>query len=377
MKKYLGFVIVLAMFVMPLVSNALEFRGGEQPSVSKNEKVANDLYMGGGSVTSAGSIKGDLVTGGGNILISGDVGGDLMAGGGNISIISDIGDDVRVGGGTVVLSGKVGGDLIVGGGQVNISGAGVGGDAVIGAGNLSIDAGVAGNVYIGGGNVYINAPIGGNVKIEAEKVTLGSSAVISGTLTYKAKNELTKEAGAVVKGEVKFEPIKNKNKNISPFAVAAIFSAVIVWKFFALLACALLVGLMLRKFNKEIAQFAVKRPFFELGRGVLVMVAMPIISILFFVTIVGIPFGVAGLLGYALIMLFVWVISPIVLGSVLYSYLFKKEIEISWKTILLGVIVYSLLCLIPFVGWLVQMLLMFITLGSLVALKLQIAKEWR
>ncbi|MCC7160710.1 hypothetical protein IT399_03260 [Candidatus Nomurabacteria bacterium] len=377
MKKYLGFVFILAMFVMPLVSNALEFRGGEQPSVSKNEKVANDLYMGGGSVTSAGSIKGDLITGGGNILISGDVGGDLMAGGGNISIISDIGDDVRVGGGTVVLSGKVGGDLIVGGGQVNISGAGIGGDAVIGAGNLSIDAPVEGNVYIGGGNVYVNAPIGGNVKIEAEKVTLGSSAVISGTLTYKAKNELTKEAGAVVKGEVKFEPIKNKNKNISPLALKAIFSAVIVWKFFALLACALLVGLMLRKFNKEIAQFAVKRPFFELGRGVLVMVAMPIISILFFVTVVGIPFGVAGLLGYALIMLFVWVISPIVLGSVLYSYLFKKEIEISWKTILLGVIVYSLLCLIPFVGWLVQMLLMFITLGSLVALKLQIAKEWR
>jgi hypothetical protein len=38
MKKYLGFVIVLVMFAMPLVSNALEFRGGEQPSVSKNEK---------------------------------------------------------------------------------------------------------------------------------------------------------------------------------------------------------------------------------------------------------------------------------------------------------------------------------------------------
>jgi carbonic anhydrase/acetyltransferase-like protein (isoleucine patch superfamily) len=375
MKKYLGFVIVLVMFAMPLVSNALEFRGGEQPSVSKNEKISEDLYMGGGSVTSAGSIKGDLVTGGGNILVSGDVSGDLMAGGGNISILSNVGDDVRVGGGTVILSGKVGGDLIVGGGQVNISGTGVGGDAVIGAGNLSIDAPIAGNVYIGGGNVYINAPIGGNVKIEAEKVTLGSSAVMSGTLTYKAKNELTKESGAVVKGEVKFEPIKNKN--VAPVAIAALVSAAIVWKFFALLACALLVGLMLRRFNKEVVHFAMKRPFFELGRGVLVMIAMPIISILFFVTVVGIPFGIAGLLGYALVMLFVWIISPIVLGSILYGYLFKKEIEVSWKTILLGVVIYSVLGIIPVLGWLAQMVLMLITLGSMIALKLQIVKEWR
>ncbi|OGI46568.1 hypothetical protein A2121_02890 [Candidatus Nomurabacteria bacterium GWB1_40_6] len=376
MKNFLKYGVIVLMLILPIISFSAEFKGGEQVSTGKSENIVNDLYMAGGSVISAGNIKGDLITAGGNIIISGDIEEDLIVGGGNINILSNIGDDVRAGGGTVILAGEVKGDVLLGGGQITISGSGVGGDVAIAGGVVNIDAPVAGDAFIAGGNIYINSLIKGDVKIEAEKITLGSNAVISGNLTYKSKTEIIKEEGAVVKGVVEFTPITKDIVSTKLF-VAAIFSAILLWKFLTLLVCALVVGLALKRFNREIVALATRRPLYELGRGVLVMIAVPVVSIILFMTLVGIPFGILGMLGFVITMIFAWILMPIVVGSVIYRYFSKKELEVSWKTILLGVLLVTILGVIPFIGWLIQAILMFITLGSVIALKMQIVKEWR
>lgn len=374
MKKLFGYLAVIAILVLPTLSFALEFRTGEQPSVRVNEKITKDMYIAGGSVTSAGNIEGDLVAGGGNIIVSGDVGADVLAGGGNVTILSNVGDDVRVGAGNLILQGKVGGDVIAGGGQITIGGGGVSGDVAIGGGNIRIDAPVGGKVSIVGDSVYINAPISGDIKIKAERVTLGSAAVISGSLTYGAKKELVMEVGAIVNGKIIFEPIE---KNIKGASFAAIFSAFLLWKFFAFLACAMVIGLMFRRFSREMINLATSSPFLELGRGLIILAAMPFISILLFVTLVGIPLGILGLIGFIAMILFSCLLTPIVIGSVVYRYFSKKNLEVSWKTILLGVFIYVVLGYLPFIGWFAQFILMLITLGSIASLKWQMLKEWR
>jgi acetyltransferase-like isoleucine patch superfamily enzyme len=376
MKNFLKYGVIVLMLVLPIVSFSAEFKGGEQLSIGKGEKIEDDVYAFGGSVMSAGEIDGDLVMAGGNIVISGDVLSDLIVGGGNVNILSNIGDDVRVGGGTVILSGEVKGDAMIGGGQIFISGLGVGGDMAIAGGNVSIDAPVAGNLFVAGGNVYINAPIGGDVKIEAEKITLGSNAVISGNLTYKSKTEIIKEEGAVINGTIDFK-LMERGKGSSKIPVAAIFSAVLLWKFLTLLACALVIGLLLRRFHRDLAGIVTDSPWGQMGKGLVTLIVLPFVSILLFMTLVGIPFGIIGLLGFAIMMIFAWILTPIIVGSIVYRYFSKREVEVSWKTILLGVFLYSLLGLVPVLGWLIQALLMFITLGSIVNLKFRILKEWR
>lgn len=375
MKTIFKYILIASVFLIPVVSLAAEFRTGENPSTGKDEVIANDLYIAGGSITSAGKINGDLVIGGGNIVISGDIKEDLTIGGGNISIFSNVGDDIRVGGGTIIINGKIGGDLIVGGGQVTISGPGINGDMAIGGGNIRIDAPIIGDLLIGGGNVYINAPIGGNVKINADKITLGKNAIISGNLNYKSSEEIIKEDGAVIKGVVDFELIKKGS--VPSKVLAGIFSVFLLLKFLSLLVCALVVGLLLQRYSKEIITKAIKRPLLELGRGIIVMILIPIISLLLLITVIGIPFGILGLLGFIIMMLFAWIIAPIILGSVVYRYFSKKELEISWKTILLGVVIFILVGLIPFIGSLVRALLILITLGVITAFKLQVIQKWR
>jgi hypothetical protein len=65
-------------------------------------------------------------------------------------------------------------------------------------------------------------------------------------------------------------------------------------------------------------------------------------------------------------------------GSLAYKWMLKSaEYEISWKTILLGVAIYTLLGFIPFVGALAKCILFLIALGSMMKIKWAVAKEWR
>ncbi|MEK7661990.1 MAG: polymer-forming cytoskeletal protein [Patescibacteria group bacterium] len=375
MKKTFWYGLALMALVIPLVSFSAEFRAGEQPSVAANERIQNDIYMSGGSVTSAGSVAGDIVAAGGSIFINGSVGADIIVVGGNITILSNVADDVRAAGGNIVIQGRVAGDVIAGGGQVTLGGPGVGKDVVIGGGSVRIDAPIGGSLRIGGGNIYINSPINGDITIDADKVTLGNAAVINGNITYKAREEMVKEDGAVVKGKVSFEP--RVRKQISAALLVGLISIWVIGKFLALLLCALVIGLVFRRYSKEIIAKAVERPLLELGRGLVVFAALPALSALMFATVVGIPFGILGVVAFVALTLFAWIVTPIIIGSVAYRYFFKSELEISWKTILLGVFIFEVIGIVPLLGGLAQGLSMLIALGVIAAIKWRVAREWR
>lgn len=375
MKKFFGYAIGAAVLVLPFVAFAAEFRFGEQPSVTADEHIVNNVYMAGGSVMNAGNIAGDVVVGGGTVVISGSVSGDIAAGGGNVTILSNTAGDLRVAGGNVVIQGSVGGDVIAGGGQITIGGLGVGGDVAAAGGSIRIDAPVRGSLKIAAGTVYINAPVAGNVTIRADKVTLGSKAVITGTLFYKASAELTKEDGAVIKGKITFE--QRAKHTVPAAALAAIFSVWIIGKFLALLICSLCIGLVFKRYSKTAVAKATEHTLPELGRGLIVLVALPALSVLACVTVVGIPFGILGIISFVAALLFAWIMAPIIVGSVVYRYFTKGEWEISWKTILLGTFLYSVIGIIPFVGGLAQALIMFLSLGVIAAIKWEVVKQWR
>jgi hypothetical protein len=256
-----------------------------------------------------------------------------------------------------------------------VGGAGISGDAVIGGGNIRIDAPITGSARIGGGTVYLNAPIQGNVTVQANTLTLGPSAVISGDLTYTASKELAKEEGAVVNGKISFEPRAGRNAPTAA-GIAALVSIGLFVKFLALFVCALVVGLIFKRYGREIVSKATIRPLLEIGRGLIVLVVLPVISVLLLVTVIGIPFGILGLLGLVIMLIFSWIAAPIIVGSIAYRYIARKD-DVSWKTILLGAFICTFLGIVPFIGWLAQALIMLLTLGSIVAMKLEIARQWK
>jgi len=366
----------LILLAFPLASFAAEFRTGDQPSHPRGETIQDDLYMAGGSVTSAGTVRGDLVAGGGSVLVSGPVTGDLMLGGGTVTVLGEISDDIRVSGGTVTVQGIVRGDALIGGGQVSLIGERIGGDIAIAGGTVRIDAAIGGSARIAGGDVYLNAPITGDVRIEAEKLTLGPRANIAGNLTYRAANQATFEDGAVVRGETEFD--ERVGREEAEAGLAAFLTFWLVAKFFMLLVGSLLIGVAFNRYSRELVATAAAQPLMEFGRGLITIIVVPILSFILIATIIGIPLGIIGLLMLAIMLIFASLIAPIILGSVVHKLIWKPaRYEVTWRTILLGVVLYSVIGVIPVIGFLATTILKMGALGATLKLKWSLAKEWR
>jgi cytoskeletal protein CcmA (bactofilin family) len=375
MKKLVTGAVLAATLAVPLVSLAAELRFGETASLGAGDSVKGDAYLAGSTVTSSGQVPGDLAAAGGTVLVTGAVGADALVAGGNLSVLAPVADDLRIAGGNVTVQGRVGGDLVMAGGQVSVGGAGIAGDAAIAGGSIAVEAPVGGTLRIAGGDVIIDSAISGDVSIRARSLTLGSHAVINGALAYTADSELAMKDGAVVNGEVAYTPRPAHETNVR--TVAALVSAWIFGKFLILLVCALLLGLVFARYSRELVRSAAERPLLELGRGLLVIAAMPVLSVILLMTFVGIPFGVIGLLGFVILLVFSWVVAPVLLGSFLYRWIARGGWLVDWKTILLGVFVYSLLAFVPVLGWLVQAFFGLLAAGAVTAVKWRIVREWR
>ncbi|MEW6617116.1 MAG: polymer-forming cytoskeletal protein [Patescibacteria group bacterium] len=382
MKNFNKVLVVLALFVFvfPVLVSAAEFRAGQQSAFTSGEKTEGNLYMAGGTVISAGSVDKDLLVAGGTALISGPIAGDLFVVGGNITILSQVSGDMRVGGGNITVNGDVVGDVLVGGGQLILSGKLIGGDAVMAGGTVRMDSEVKGSVKIAGGKVYVNAPIGGNVDIKAGNLTLGPDADIKGNLKYESPNPVVIEEGGKVRGETVFTQLKGSEgmKKDTRKGIFGFFTLMLLAKFVMLLVAALIVGLMFRRYSKELVEKATTNPLKELGRGVVTFIVLPVLSIILLVSVIGIPLGILGLLSFVMLCIYAAIITPIVMGTLVYKWIFKKsDYIINWKTILLGTIVYVLLGAIPFLGWIVTSIAVAITLGAALNIKWQVVKEWK
>ena len=369
-------VVALALLCAPLLASALELRTGEQPSINIGESIVDDLYITGGAVSHLGTAQGDFIAAGGSVLIQGTVGADAIVGGGTVTFVGPIGDDVRVAGGNVTINSAVAGDVVAFGGQLTFAG-NIGGDLIAYGGTVRVDAPVGGDVRMGGGNIYINAPINGSVHIDAaEKVTLGPSAAIAGDFIYKAASELVNESGAPIGGMIEYTP----RPDIREAAAEGLIAFLSLWfiaKFFMMLFGAMLVGLVFKRYATELGRRALRQPVPEFATGLVVVIVLPIVSVILLATIVGIPLGFLGMFSFGALLVYGGLIAPIVLGSLLNSWMFTRPIEVSWKTILLGVVAFYIVGFVPFVGTLARVFFLLLALGAAIRFKWDLAKEWQ
>lgn len=367
-------IALVALLLFPALSRASEIVGGEQASLPAGTPVAHNAYLAGGAVTSGATIGGDLVAAGGTLVVNGPVAADLLAAGGNVSILGDVKDDARIAGGTIVISGSVGNDLVVAGGTITAIGAKIGGDAIIFGGDIRLASPVSGNVVIRGGNVTIDAPVSGNVEVHAQNLTLGSHAVINGNLTYEATKAATMDTGAAVKGQTAFTPIVNVQKG--PAAAAAIFSVWLLSMFAALLVCALILRMLVGRYTLSVSHAALARPWHALLVGFVGAVVLPVAAAIMMFTVVGIPLGILTGLGYIALLVFSWIFAPIVVGSFIEKWWYKRSPEIPWQVVIYGVVAYVVIGLIPFLGWLFKAVVFLIAFGAILEKKREIFSEW-
>lgn len=336
-------------------------------TISATETHKN-LYVAGGNVLVNNPTTGDLVVAGGNITVEGAVEGDLFVAGGSIYINGAVGGDIRVAGGEITINNTVGGDVVMAGGTLSLTEkATVAGDVFIAGGEVSISGPVAGKLGIEAGMVTINSAIAGQVRIGAnEKLTLGEKAGFGADAKYKSWQEAEVRQGAQV-GSLQYEKIERRDAGRAGAVFAGLFTIAFVIKLLAMILAALILIKLFPKKSQELVGQYINQIWSNLGIGFIGIIAAPIIAVILLITTVGFYAG--------LMLLFIWLVwcfasvlvGMVSVGAWINQKLIKKtELTVDWQAVVIGVVVMTLVVMVPVIGWLVMLLVIFTGFGTII-----------
>lgn len=354
-------VFVAAFFIFsaaPVSAKVLTNKTGDV-TVTKNEVVNDDLFIGAQTAEIDGVVNGDVFVAAQSVKITGTVNGNLHIGGSIIDLSGLVKGNVYVAGQNILITGaNIGGSLLVAGATVNVDkDSTIGGSILAGAGNLSIDSQIRRSVYAGTGNL-----------------TIGDNTKIGKDLYYavgKTGNQANISSNAKILGTVKKSVINPSNNNVNiktaQKQAQGVLSAVKFGASVISFVGAIIVGLIFIKlFNKHFVSalnFAGSSFWKSFGIGFLITIAFIPGIIILIITVVGIP--VAGL-AVLTILIFSY-FAKIVVGAALGTWMSNK---FNWKmptfgAFVLGLLIIYILKLIPVVGFITGLTVLWVGIGAL------------
>ena len=227
-------------------------------------------------------------------------------------------------------------------------------DAYIAGTTLVIDGNINRNAYIYGGVVEINGIVKGDVNINATEINIGRNAQILGTLKYN-ENALIQGLNDNIKTKTyKIEENITLNDYISSFITSYIHLTLL----------AIVLVYVFKKQTKNILkQTKDKKTIVSLlGKGFLILIGIPIISLTLIMTDLFMSIGVIAIILYGIIIY----ISEIIVAYILAHYLDKKYIKKSinnYLLVILGIFIIKVLSIIPLIGGFVYFIILLLGLG--------------
>jgi len=360
------FVGLLALLLVAGTASAADLRSGSSSSngnvvVSSTEEVGN-LYTAGGQVSVDASPSKDLVVGGGMVDVNGKVGRNLIAAGGNVTVRGDVVASARIAGGSIHISSKsIGEDLVIAGGNVYVGPETlITGDLIVAAGNANIEGAVHGNVKFIGGTLVLNGRVDGNVDAKAKQYfALGPQANIKGDINYSSRSQYNRDANAQVAGAVNYSATPSNRS-----AVGALLTLALLLKLLGMIVVAFILFAIWKARFIERSTHVGNGFWKNAGIGLLGAILIPIIAAILFVTIIGYYAAIILLLLYVLIWLVSALFAAAYLGGWIISKVDKRAIRIDYVTIALGIIIYSIVAIIPVIGTLAIIILTIAAFGS-------------
>jgi hypothetical protein len=354
-KKYLlSFFLLFVLLFLPLnvFADSPMFNAQNTVSLNKDQIINHDYFTAGKRVIINGTINGDAYIAGGQIDINGIITGDLLVAGGNIVIRGNVNQNIRGVGGNITIEGRV---------VKNISLAG---------GNIMIDksATIGGNVVLAGGNGQIAGNILGDVTAGIGMLDLTPGTVIQGNLNYWSNSKATITSEVSVLKSTTFhqtnfrQPMIKERRIFSDangffgiigFVSSLIFGILLIWLF--------------PIYSQKLADNVTNKFWLSLLIGFVTLIIVPITIVLLLITVIGIPFAILLAFAYGFILYLSKLFVALAIGQFINAK-GKWNIHPIW-TFVGGLVIYYLVGIIPVIGALMKVIVLFAGLGTIVMQK--------
>ena len=295
--------------------------------------------VGGTVVVAEGETVDDVSTLAGTVVVDGTVTGDVSTLAGN-----------------VYVNGEVGGDVSTAAGNVEIAG-GVGGDVSTAAGNLEITGTVGGDVSAAAGNVGVDGVVDGDVAVAADSIVLGDAAAIGGDLRYGGTLEGNTDA---VAGDIVQESTLGFDVAPTIQPLDSVLFALYALALNLLLGAALLA--LFPRFSADVATRVAEEPARAGLAGLVLLVGVPILLVAIAITVIGIPFSLAGAVIFAFLAWIALVYGRFAVAAWALTYV---DVDDRWIALIVGLVGGAVIAQVPFVGGLVNLVMFLLGLGAL------------
>jgi cytoskeletal protein CcmA (bactofilin family) len=339
--------------------SGMQFLAGR--SVRIDAEVDDDVFAAGRSVRFDGARMHNAITAGYTVAFERSTARDMIALAGVMDVAGEVQDDL-VAAGRRLRIGKTGS---------------VGGDARLAARSIELDGRIGGSVRAVARRITVSGLIEGKADFMAERIVIAPGARIAGDLIYRSERRPEIAEGASIGGTVQqIEPDFPTLRKIA-------WSLLGIGLAFAL-ACALgvlLLGAAVQFVVPGLMDAAANRlqqePWLMLGRGVALLLLLPLVAGLLLATLVGIPLGVVLLFSFFLFLALGLVAAAYSVGRWIGSGLGRPTAanmggRILWT--LAGLVVIGAISLVTFVGLII--LLVAVSAG-LAAVAAQVWNELR
>jgi len=416
-----------ALFSIALATaKAADFREGDRIVIATDQVVNDDLYVFGNEVVIDGAVKGDVYAFGNTVTINGTVDRDVIAGAQTLILNGTVGDTARVGGFAVQFgdASKIARSALVGAFSLETKpGSVIGHDLLFGAFQALLAGTVQHDVIAGANGIYLSGAVGRNVRVSVGSerdsgpsptmfmpartaaipnvsagLTIAPTAKIGGDLIYESNRPVEISQGAQVSGPVVQQtPVPDSSGERAPKTPEQIqqeqtqqtidYFMNALRQFIVLLLVGLLALWILPKWIQSMADFIQTKPLGSFGRGILMFVGFVvalgllamvavILAIVFGILTLGALAGASVMIGIVLFgvltvgyYLFVSYVAPIVV-SYLGGRWLLQHIQPQWAqnrfiAYIVGLILLSLILLIPIVDFIVGVLVALFALGAL------------
>lgn len=351
MKKYIKILMLLVLFAVIPTVDAKEIN--HFTSKVDNEVIIEDTYN--ASVAAAGE----------NIEYGGKVNG-IAFGASNKLSFNGIANYGVLAGNVIEVNGTINDDLIIAGNLITINKeANIKRDAIIAAADVEISGTFNRNVSIYASKVtFKNANIKGHVKLYVNQIEITKEATITGTLSYPQDSIYKAEKGAKIGKIEKTEAIQTQNdENFFTTVSAKIWSFLCLTLIFA--AITLLFPNIFNKINDKYEKIEFNEVIEVFTKGLVTIILVPIIVVLLFCTLIGIPLAIIILLIFGILIYLTTIFTAYLLGYKIWQKVFDKDINMIALG-LIGLFLLFLCSLIPGVRTLVSIITTLIGLGLIV-----------
>ncbi len=273
----------------------------------------------------------------------------------------------------LIVTGDIGGDIYCWGGEIEIDPeAVVHGNVVFGAGILTVEGKIAGEIKGGGGEVIILGELLGPSDLGVGRLEIGPEAHIVGDLTYTAAQEADVAEGARIEGDITFhedihvvddsvaEIEREEKKGFGWFGFLQIIAS-----YLGVLVLGVVLLAVLRRHARKPSEVLNRQPGLTLGVGFLVFIVTPVAAVISIALILPMPLGFVGLLLYVTGLLLAGLVVALWLGGRLLGWMGKPG-EPGYGALALGLAALWLLGMIPYLGFLVKLIMLVAGLGGIV-----------